>query len=324
MNVKQAAAMAGVTVKALKYYESIRLVQPARSPNGYRDFSAQDIDLIKQVKELTAVGLSVNGTRPFIECLRQGHLHGDDCPESLAAYHAEINRLDGLVMELASRRQMLHARLVSAASRGFPVPGVEESITPVVERYGLPDNLPVPVDDGSAEHLAGRTLPALSLPASDGTVVQLDQVSDARWLIFVYPTTGIPGQDLPLGWDQIPGARGCTPEACGFRDNFADLLDAGLDAIYGLSSQQSRYQHELVERLRLPYPMLSDRTFALEKSLGLPTFEVGASTFYKRLTMVIRKTTIEHVFYPIFPPNEHARDVLAWIQDHTSGVSKED
>src|SRR5207253_2610094 len=197
MNVKQAAAMAGVTVKALKYYESIRLVQPARSPNGYRDFSAQDIDLIKQVKELTAVGLSVNGTRPFIECLRQGHLHGDDCPESLAAYHAEINRLDGLVMELASRRQMLHARLVSAASRGF------------------------------------------------------------------------------------------TPEACGFRDNFADLLDAGLDAIYGLSSQQSRYQHELVERLRLPYPMLSDRSFALEQSLGLPTFEVGASTFYKRLTMVI-------------------------------------
>ena len=194
----------------------------------------------------------------------------------------------------------------------------------MVERYGLPDNLPVPVDDGSAEHLAGRTLPALSLPASDGTVVQLDQVSDGRWLIFVYPTTGIPGQELPLGWDQIPGARGCTTEACGFRDNFADLLDAGLDAIYGLSSQQSRYQHELVERLRLPYPMLSDRSFALEQSLGLPTFEVGASTFYKRLTMVIRKTTIEHVFYPIFPPNEHARDVLAWIHDHTSGVSKED
>src|SRR5947208_8984475 len=180
MNVKQAAAMAGVTVKALKYYESIRLVQPARSLNGYRDFTAQDIDLIKQVKELTAVGLSVNGTRPFIECLRQGHLHGDDCPESLAAYHAEINRLDGLVMELASRRQMLHAGLVSAASRGFPVPGVEESITPVVERYGLPDNLPVPVDDGSAEHLAGRTLPPRPLQPPDAPLSQLARAGSSE------------------------------------------------------------------------------------------------------------------------------------------------
>src|SRR5437762_94084 len=168
MNVKRAAALAGVTVKALKYYESIGLVQAARSPNGYRDFSAQDVEIVKQVKELTSVGLSVNGTRPFIECLRQGHIHGDDCPESLAAYRHEIKRLDCLVMELSARRQMLQERLVSAASRGFQSLELEEASRPMIERYGLPENLPEPVDDGSAAHLEGRNLAALSLRSTDG------------------------------------------------------------------------------------------------------------------------------------------------------------
>jgi len=321
MNVKRAAALAGVTVKALKYYESIGLVQAARSPNGYRDFSAQDVEIVKQVKELTSVGLSVNGTRPFIECLRQGHIHGDDCPESLAAYHAEIKRLDCLVVELRSRRQMLHARLVSAASRGFPSGEADGATAPMTERYGLPENLPAPKDDGRAAHLPGRTIPPLYLPSTDGTTVKLEEVTKGRWLIFVYPTTGVPGEDMPMGWDEIPGARGCTAEACGFRDNFADLLKAGLDAIYGLSGQTSRYQHELVERLRLPYPMLSDPSFSVGRSLGLPTFEAGGLTFYKRLTMVIRHNTIEHVFYPIFPPNEHARNVRDWIRTRPSGTS---
>ena len=307
MHAKQAAALSGVTVKALKYYEAIGLVEPARLGNGYREFGAHDIDLIKQVKELTALGLSVKGTRPFIECLRQGHVHGDDCPESLSAYHREIGRLDALVGQLLARRQMLHARLFSAAARGF---------TTVTERYGLPENLPVPVDDGSAEHLVGATLPALALPATDGSMVKLDEVSDGRWVLFVYPTTGVPGQDMPRGWDEIPGARGCTPEACGFRDNLAHLRSAGLDALYGLSVQPSRYQRELVARLRLPYAMLSDPAFALGDSLGLPTFEAGGLRFYKRLTMVISGRTVEYVFYPIFPPNEHAGNVLKWLREH--------
>ena len=307
MQAKEAAAQAGVTVKALKYYEAIGLVEPARLANGYREFGAHDIDLIKQVKELTALGLSVKGTRPFIECLRQGHVHGDDCPESLAAYHGEIHRLDALVAELVARRQMLHERLFSAAARGFPT---------MTERYGLPDNLPVPVDDGAAAHLVGATLPALTLPASDGTAVKLDDVSDGRWVLFIYPTTGVPGEDMPGGWDEIPGARGCTPEACGFRDNLSDLRAAGLDAVYGLSVQALGYQRELVERLKLPYAMLSDPPFALGESLALPTFEAGGSSFYKRLTMVLRGRTVEHVFYPIFPPNEHAGRVLEWLRDH--------
>jgi peroxiredoxin/DNA-binding transcriptional MerR regulator len=314
VHVKKAAALSGVTVKALKYYESIGLVEPTRLANGYREFLAHDIDLVKQVKELTDVGLSVKGTRPFIECLRQGHLHGDDCPESLAAYHSEIRRLDAVISQLTARRQTLHTRLFSAAARGFPRPINTEGTTPMTERYGLPENLPVPVDDGGAAHLVGLTLPALSLPASDGSVVKLDEVSAGRWVIFIYPTTGIPGEDMPRGWDEIPGARGCTPEACGFRDNIIDLLGAGMAALYGLSVQESGYQRELVERLHLPYSMLSDPTFALGKSLALPTFEAGGSRFYKRLTMIIRGHTVEHVFFPIFPPNEHARSVLEWMR----------
>jgi peroxiredoxin len=186
----------------------------------------------------------------------------------------------------------------------------------MIEKYGLPENLPIPVDDGSAAHLVGRALPRLTLASTAGAKVKLDQAHGARWLIFVYPTTGVPGVDMPRGWDEIPGARGCTPEACGFRDNFSGLLTAGLDAIYGLSSQGSRYQQELVSRLKLPYAMLSDPTLALRKGLALPTFEADGSTYYKRLTLVIRGKTVEHVFFPIFPPNEHASNVLAWIRAH--------
>jgi peroxiredoxin/DNA-binding transcriptional MerR regulator len=322
MQVKEAATRSGVTIKALKYYESIGLVKPSRLNNGYREFGPHDVALIKQVRDLTAIGLSVKGTRPFIECLKQGHVHGDDCPESLAAYHHEIDRLDALVRQLSLRRQMLQSRLFSAASRGFPESKKLEARTTVIDRYGLPENLPVPVDDGSAVHLVGQTLPHLSLSSTNGGRVTLDESHKGRWLIFVYPTTGVPGVDMPRGWDEIPGARGCTPEACGFRDNFAGLLNSGLDAIYGLSSQASEYQQELVVRLQLPYAMLSDPTIALRKKLTLPTFKAGGSKFYKRLTLVIRGKTIEHVFFPIFPPNEHATNVLSWIRDNPTTAVK--
>ena len=128
--------------------------------------------------------------------------------------------------------------------------------------------------------------------------------------------TGRPGVDLPEGWDDIPGARGCTPESCGFRDLMADLADAGAGRVFGLSSQSSDYQREAVSRLHLPFSMLSDEGLALAAALGLPTFEAGGMTLYRRLTMIITDGVIEHVFYPIFPPDQHAQEVLGWLRAH--------
>ena len=180
----------------------------------------------------------------------------------------------------------------------------------------LPDSLPVPADDGAASHLPGRAMPALSLPATDGRLVALDGLGSGRTVIYVYPMTGRPGVELPEGWNDIPGARGCTPESCGFRDLHAELLAAGAARVFGLSSQPSDYQREAVERLHLPFAMLSDEHLALVDALGLPTFTVGGMTLYRRLTMIISGGAIEHVFYPIFPPNQHAQEVLAWLHAH--------
>jgi len=180
----------------------------------------------------------------------------------------------------------------------------------------LPEDLPVPVDDGAASHLPGRAMPALSLPATDGRQVALDALGSGRTVVYIYPMTGRPGVDLPEGWDDIPGARGCTPESCGFRDLHAELLAAGAARVFGLSSQTSEYQREAVERLHLPFAMLSDEHMALVGALGLPTFTVAGMTLYRRLTMIISDGVIEHVFYPIFPPNQHAQEVLDWLHAH--------
>ena len=178
----------------------------------------------------------------------------------------------------------------------------------------LPSDLPVPADDGAASHLPGRAMPALSLPATDGRRVALDGLGSGRTVIYVYPMTGRPGVDLPPGWDDIPGARGCTPESCGFRDHHAELLVAGADQVYGLSSQSSDYQAEAVDRLHLPFAMLSDERLALADALGLPTFSVDGMTLYRRLTMIVTNGAIEHVFYPVFPPDQHAQQVLDWLR----------
>jgi peroxiredoxin len=180
----------------------------------------------------------------------------------------------------------------------------------------LPDGLPAPVDDGAASHLPGRAMPALSLPATDGRRVALDGLGGGRTVIYVYPMTGRPGVDLPPGWDDIPGARGCTPESCGFRDHHAELLAAGADQVYGLSSQSSDYQAEAVDRLHLPFAMLSDERLALADALGLPRFSVDGMTLYRRLTMIVTDGVIEHVFYPVFPPDQHAQEVLDWLRGH--------
>jgi peroxiredoxin len=180
----------------------------------------------------------------------------------------------------------------------------------------LPGGLPVPVDDGAASHLPGRAMPALSLPATDGRLVALDALGSGRTVIYVYPMTGRPGVDLPPGWDDIPGARGCTPESCGFRDHHAELLAAGAVQVFGLSSQSSEYQREAVDRLHLPFAMLSDERLALAGALGLPTFTAGGMTLYRRLTMIVTGRAVEHAFYPVFPPDQHAQQVLDWLRAH--------
>jgi peroxiredoxin len=177
----------------------------------------------------------------------------------------------------------------------------------------LPADLPAPEDDGAADHLPGTAMPHLGLRSTGGREVWLDQLGPGRTVLYIYPMTGQPGVDLPEGWNSIPGARGCTPESCGFRDHYAELKAAGADAVYGLSSQSSEYQAELAERLGLPFEILSDTGRELAESLDLPTFTAGDQRLYSRLTLVIADGRIEHVFYPIFPPDEHAAQVLAWL-----------
>ncbi|HEU5419151.1 MAG TPA: peroxiredoxin [Streptosporangiaceae bacterium] len=179
----------------------------------------------------------------------------------------------------------------------------------------LPDDLPVPVDDGAARHLPGLALPGLSLRATSGEMIDLSGLGQpGRSVLYCYPLTARPGTDLPDGWDAIPGARGCTPEACAFRDHHSELTAAGVTSVFGLSSQDTAYQQEAAERLHLPFAMLSDAGFGLADALRLPTFEAAGSRLYTRLTMVIRDGRIEHVFYPVFPPGEHAQQVLDWLR----------
>jgi peroxiredoxin len=177
----------------------------------------------------------------------------------------------------------------------------------------LPVDLPVPEDDGAAAHLAGMTLPSVPLLATDGSMVDVAKLS-GQTVLYCYPKTGVPGQALPDGWDAIPGARGCTPEACAFRDHFAELKAAGADHVFGLSTQNTDYQRELHERLHLPFPVLSDVKHEFSRALNLPTFEAWGDTLTKRITLIIRDGCITHVFYPIFPPDGHAAEVLSWLR----------
>ena len=179
----------------------------------------------------------------------------------------------------------------------------------------LPADLPVPGDDGRAAHLPGLPMPRLVLSTSDGNSVDLAALPPGRTVIYLYPLTGRPGVDLPAGWDSIPGARGCSTEACSFRDHYHDLHRAGAAEIYGMSSQLPRYQAEVVERLHLPFQMLSDPGLVVADALELPTFAApGHNRLYSRLTLIVNDGRIEHVFYPIFPPNTHAQQVLDWFR----------
>ena len=177
----------------------------------------------------------------------------------------------------------------------------------------LPAELPVPTDDGAAAHLAGQKLPALALPATDGSRVDLAKLA-GRTVVYIYPRTGVPGRAMPEGWDAIPGARGCTPQSCGFRDHFAELKVLSVAHLFGLSTQDTDYQREAAERLHLPFPILSDHDLALTRAMKLPTFEAGGMTLLKRMALVIDDGVIVKVFYPVFPPDQNAAEVIAWLR----------
>jgi peroxiredoxin len=176
----------------------------------------------------------------------------------------------------------------------------------------LPGDLPVPVDDGAADHLPGSTVPHVALPSTLGGELDLAAASSERVVVYVYPRTGTPGQPSPEGWDDIPGARGCTPQSCAFRDAQQELARHGASLI-GISTQTPQEQAEFARREHIPYPLLSDNELALVDHLRLPTFQAGGLTLYKRLTYVAEQGRIVKVFYPVFPPDRNADEVLAWL-----------
>jgi len=182
----------------------------------------------------------------------------------------------------------------------------------------FPAELPAPQDDGAARHLAGMRLPSLVLAATDGSNVDLSKLSGRR-VVYVYPRTGVPGQPLPEGWNEIPGARGCTPQSCGFRDHFGELKRLGVARVFGLSTQDTAYQREAVERLHLPFPVLSDERLALACALDLPTFTTSGMTLLKRMALIIDDGVISKAFYPVFPPDKNAEEVIAWVRNQQDG-----
>src|SRR3954464_1662082 len=219
-------------------------------------------------------------------------------------------------MTIVSRRSVLKLPLVFAMTQ--------------TNLNQLPANLPRPKDDGGARHLKGLALPDLALPSTANRQVNLSQAASPRAPISPYPMTGRPSPpvgmcahpmagrpdgQLPQGWDDIPGARGCTPETCGFRDHHKDLAKLHAE-VFGISTQSTEYQQEMVKRLEVPFEVLSDEHFAFIKALRLPTFTVAGMTLMKRLTLIVRNGRIEQVFYPVFPPDKHADEVIAWLKKH--------
>lgn len=178
--------------------------------------------------------------------------------------------------------------------------------------YQLPDNLPIPVDDGAAGHLVGLEVPQLVLNSSQGEV-DLAAFASSRAVLYVYPATGVPGRPSPNGWDAIPGARGCTPQSCAFRDHVGELADQGA-RVAGLSAQPLAAQIEFAQRERMPFPVIADPELRLRDALALPTFEFGGVTLYKRITIVLEAGRVRHVFFPVFPPDRNAADVVAWLR----------
>ena len=187
--------------------------------------------------------------------------------------------------------------------------------------YNLPDGIPAPTDDGAADHLPGMRLPSVPLISTAGETVDLCVLS-GRTVVYCYPMTGRSGRDLPQGWDEIPGARGCTPQSCSFRDHHAELRDLGA-RVFGLSTQDTEYQREAAGRLHLPFELLSDERLAFAEALSLPTFKAEGMILLKRVTLIIEDGRIEKVFYPVFPPDKNAEEMLAWLQQQRFGEDRD-
>ncbi len=187
--------------------------------------------------------------------------------------------------------------------------------------YDLPQGILAPTDDGAADHLPGMRLPSVPLSSTSGGTVDLSALSEST-VVYCYPMTGRPDRDLPQGWDEIPGARGCTPQSCSFRDHHAELRELGA-RVFGLSTQSTGYQREAVARLHLPFELLSDEDLAFAGALSLPTFEADGMILIKRLTLVLEDGRIEKVFYPVFPPGKNADEVLAWLRRQRSGEDRD-
>jgi peroxiredoxin len=177
----------------------------------------------------------------------------------------------------------------------------------------LPANLPVPLDDGACDHLPGMKIPSISLRSTKGRMVNLADPSSERMVVYIYPRTGAPGSTVPGTWDEIPGARGCTPQSCSMRDHYREAKALGAE-IFGLSTQTTEYQKEVMERLHLPFEILSDADFKFTHALNLPTFVFEGVTLDKRLTLVIKDGKIEKVFYPVFPTDKHGEQIVAWLK----------
>ncbi|HEV7711596.1 MAG TPA: MerR family transcriptional regulator [Asanoa sp.] len=292
MRVGELARQTGTTIRALRYYESVGLVVPRRLGNGYREYDPIAVRLVDQIRELMALGLSVEETRPFVESIAAGSDDADVCAAALATYRSTITGLQERIGKLTAQRDALDARLDAVAGRvvtSGPAAGTE------------PDNL------------VGRALPALVFYATDGRPVDLGALGPGRSVIFVYPLTGRPGVDLPNSLLEVPGALGDAEPATWFRDHHAEIRTAGAARVYGLSAQSTGYQRELAHRLRLPYPLIPDPRLTLAAAFGLPTFTAGDMTLYERLTLVIADGVVEHVFHPIPEPASHALEVMRWL-----------
>ena len=191
--------------------------------------------------------------------------------------------------------------------------------------HALPKNLPVPADDGACDHLPGAQVPSLRLPSTRGRLVDLAEIAEGPTVLFFYPRTGEPGKSAGPEWDAIPGARGCTPQSCGFRDLYAEFGALGV-AVFGISTQETGYQAEFVERNHVPFELLSDRELALTRALRLPTFEYpvergGPSTLIRRMAWYVDRRRIQKVWYPVFPPDRNAETVLAWLRERDRVVA---
>lgn len=288
MRVGELARRTGTTVRALRYYEQTGLVVPRRLGNGYRDYDPIAERQVAQIRELMALGLTVEETRPFVESLANDD---DVCAAAVATFRSTVTSLQTRIGELTAQREALDARIDTVARQvatGAPTAG------------------------GRPADLVGRALPGLRFHGTDGRPVDLCALGPGRTVVFVYPLTGRPGVDLPRGLLEIPGARGPGRDNW-LRDHHAEILAAGAARVLGLSAQSTGYQRELVHRLRLPYPLIPDPQLTLATATGLPTRAAGGLTVYERLTLIVTDDRVEHVFHPIPDPASHVIELMRWL-----------